>query len=280
MFAIGLSFVLLALFVWAGFFDKKAAGLLVESEPVGDVFINGKEVGTTPYESSMSSSEILLQIVPKDKNLGKYETKIKLEPKVKTIVKRTFNKDENLSGGVVVSFEKIGTKDTWITIVSIPSGVQVSLDDKAYGFTPILTKINAGDHQLMLTSAGFLGKQLMVRTYKGYKLTAVVQMVKDLEYVPIVNKEEDKGNEKEFFGNGKINEENVDFLEIRKKPDIESEVVGKINPGEEFEALDLSEDGLWLQISFKSIVYGQNGGTPTTTEGWVEKENVILNSGN
>jgi len=258
----GLLLVLVAVLGFLGFFRPKQAGLTIETEPSVEVFIDGNYAGVTPYDVSMDSSTILLQLIPEDRSLGNYETKVKLEPGVKTIIKRSFSGDDFFENGAVVSFEKTGTKDSYIAVVSDPVGVQISIDDKAYGFTPLLTKISAGDHSLELKLPGYTGKLLPIRVYKGYKLTAVVKLSKE--------KTEEKTQVK--YKSGKIDETRVKNISIYQNADTSSKVIGNINPEEEF--FILNEEEGWYEIEFESIVYGEGGGTPTKINGWIKKEFV------
>jgi len=93
-----------------GFFNPKNSGLVVESQPTSLVFINGVQVGRTPYEETRAPQEITLKLVPEtnDKQFTFFETKLSLVSGVRTIVRRVFAETEETSSGEVISFEKIG----------------------------------------------------------------------------------------------------------------------------------------------------------------------------
>ena len=162
-----------------GLFKEQMAGILIESDPVSKVFINNKEVGITPYEADLKSGEIGVKIKPNPIEgviLDDYETKINLVSGIRTIVKRIFRPNEEDSSGAIVSFEKIGGDNSFVTVVSVPDNAQVLIDGKIHGYTPIRINVPAGDHVLVVSSNNYLDKKLPIKVYKGYKLTASVKL--------------------------------------------------------------------------------------------------------
>ncbi|MDP3917927.1 MAG: hypothetical protein Q8Q30_02005, partial [Candidatus Woesebacteria bacterium] len=51
-----------------GFFDLQEAGVLIEADPISTVYIDGQEVGKTPYEANRKPEEITLRIKPDNIN--------------------------------------------------------------------------------------------------------------------------------------------------------------------------------------------------------------------
>jgi len=177
----------LIILYFLGMFKEQMAGILIESDPVSKVFINNKEVGITPYESDLKSGEISVKIKPnpiEGVTLDDYETKINLVPGIRTIIKRIFKPKEEDSSGAVVSFEKIGGDDSFVTVVSIPDNAQILIDGKIYGYSPIRINIPAGDHILVVSFNKYLDKRLPIKVYKGYNLTASVKLARLEEPIP------------------------------------------------------------------------------------------------
>lgn len=267
------AFVTLAFF---GMFKQKMAGLLVEAEPVSTVYIDGVMAGKTPYETNLEAGEILIQLVPdifEDQQLDSYETKVSLEPGVKTIIKRSFNADKDLVSGIIVSFEKIGGDESLLTVVSVPDNAQIFIDGKAHGFAPIRTKVNAGDHDLLISHVGHLDKSLPVRIYKGYKLTAVVKLPKNTKPEPTPQPVLSETTQN--LGKIEISDTGVGFLRVRGEPNTNSEVVGQVIPGEIYDVLEVNENNSWYKIK---VVLETHDGESSETEGWVSGEFVFLNS--
>lgn len=269
---LGLGLIILAVLLSLGLFKKKGAGILIETQPSSTIFIDGQKVGRTPYESNREPKEIVVRIVPdriEDQVLDDYETKVSLEPGVKTIIKRTFNADEELTSGVTVSFEKVGGEESLITIVSIPNSAQVFVDEKAIGFTPLRTKVTAGDHQLLISSQRYLDKSLPIRVYKGYKLTAVVKLAKNTNPEP--TPQPVLSEKTAFLGKIEITDTGVGFLRVRKEPSPTSEILGQVTPGEVYDISDTSEDNKWYKIK---VILDTHEGEVTKIEGWVSGEFV------
>lgn len=267
LFLVGLGTIFVSVLVYIGFFNSKGSGLLIDTEPASSVYINGKLEGKTPFEQDMEAEELMLRLVPEG-NLPSYETKVRLEPGVKTVVKRSFNQDEELTSGATVSFEKTEDGQSLVTIVSIPDNTQVFLDGKAQGFTPLRTKTTEGEHQLQVSSVGYLDKQLPIKAYNGYKLTAVVKLSKDNSPPP--TPEAVLSEQTQNLEQVEIKDTGTGFLRVRKEPNSNSEVLGQVTPGQRYDVLE--ENSSWYKIEVELLVYGDNGGIPTKIQGWVSGE--------
>lgn len=266
---IGIIFVGYAILYFLGLFQEQEAGILIETEPISKVFINSQEVGFTPYEANLKAGEINVKIKPEiteDQVLDDYETKINLVPGIKTIIKRTFKLNEEDSSGIIVSFEKSGGDDSFVTVVSIPDNAQLIIDNKNYGYTPLRVKIPAGDHQLVILSDNYLEKSLPIKVYKGYKLTASVKLARLNEPVSIANiPENDVVNNIKI----RINKNDVGFLRVRSGANTGFPEVGQVKPDEVYDVLEEGENGKWYKIQLLDVE-----GLPAGRQGWVAAEFV------
>ena len=250
---------LLILFL-LGFFDLQEAGVLIEADPASTVYIDGQEVGKTPYEVNRKPGEISLRIKPDNVNdivLDDYETKINLVSGIRTIVKRVFRETEEASSGVVVSFEKLGGKESYVTAVSVPDNAQVLIDNKIYGYTPLRVKVPAGDHNLIVSADKYLEKSLPIRVYAGYKLTVSVKLAK----IDAPAIEQEKPVE-EIKTKVKIDKTDIGFLRVRQGAGIDFPEVAQVKPDEEYEIIEENEDASWFKIKTGEV------------EGWVSGEFV------
>ena len=272
---VGMLVIGTALLTILGFFKEQQSGLLVESDPAAIVFIDEKEVGKTPYEANREAGEIILRIKPatsEDIVLDDYETKIKLVPGIRTIVKRNFSKSEDYTSGVVVSFEKLGGIESYVSIVSVPDNAQVKIDGKISGYTPLKLKVPAGDHTLVVGSNGYLDKSLPIKVYAGYKLTASVKLGKTNDE----KKEETNtlavlGEETKNLGRIKINKTDIGFLRVRSGANTGFPEIAQVKPDEEYDILEEGEHASWYKIK---IVSTTNEGVTNEIEGWVSSEFV------
>lgn len=257
---IGLIIIGYGALTFLGAFEDQESGVLIESEPAAVVYINDQEVGNTPFESNLKPGEITIRIKPfsEDVILDDYETKINLVPGVRTIVKRVFKQTEEYSSGAVVSFEKMGGKESYLTVVSVPDNSQVVLNGKILGYTPLRVKIDPGDHNLTVVSNKYLDKTLPIRIYAGYKLTASIKLAKS------DNLEVESKVETVDLGRLRVNDTDTGFLRVRQGNGTNFQVVSEIKPGEEYQILEISSDENWYKI-----MVGES-------EGWVSAEFVTL----
>ncbi len=260
------------------FFNVQEAGILVEADPISTVYINNQEVGKTPYEVNRNPGEILLRIKPDSVNniiLDDYETKINLVSGIRTIVKRVFRETEESSSGVVVSFEKLGGKESYITVVSVPDNAQVLIDNKIYGYTPLRVKVPAGDHNLIVSADKYLEKSLPIKVYAGYKLTASVKLAKSNETPATDEKELLKPTEiktrVKMLPTIVINKTDIGFLRVRQGAGVNFPEVAEVKPGEEYEVIEENEDSSWFKIKIGEI---SEAWPAAPVEGWVSGEYV------
>lgn len=163
------------------FFKPSNAGLKVDSLPAGLVYLDGKEVGRTPYESEkLSSGEKTVKIVPEQTfgNLGPWEIKVKLVSGALAVVKKEFAEDENKSSSYIISMEPLVDKKTAsLLIVSIPDSAVVRLDNESKGFTPVsLDKLPDGDKTITLSSPDFTEKTINAKLFNGFKTVLNVKL--------------------------------------------------------------------------------------------------------
>ena len=170
--------VFVAFFV-TGLLKPKNAGIGIYSDPASSVFIDGEQVGRTPYESTGKPGEAVIKMIPDsfEKPLVPFETKIYLVEGVRTVIQRDFAESEEKSSGVIVSFEKTSGSEISMAVVSIPDGARVFIDGSEKDVTPFKTSlVLEGEHQLMVQADGYKEKKIKTRAYKGYKLTAVFDL--------------------------------------------------------------------------------------------------------
>src|SRR3972149_7140006 len=162
------------------FFVPKASGLLIETTPVSAVYINGEEVGRTPYTSLRKPSEIVLRLIPDSFGtpLSPFEEKINLVSGVETVVRRYFGNSELTTEGEILSFEKLPSKNgTGITIITDPESAQVTINGVSKGTTPYTSQnIEAGVNKIKLNTQGFKDREVEVNIIKGFKLIAFIKL--------------------------------------------------------------------------------------------------------
>jgi len=248
----------------------KVAGIYIETTPLATVFIDGVEVGRTPYPKNLKPGEIVVKLVPDsiDKPLVPYETKIDLVQGVKTVIRREFGESEETSSGEIISFEKVDKDQVSLAVVSIPDSVELIIDGFERAFTPHrTTSIMPGPHQLILRMDGYQERKIDIKTYQGYKLIAIVKLAKksggDEEMVGNI---EEIVKEEDIKNKVKILSTPTGFLRVRNEPSISGKEIGTVEPGNEYELLEVDEKTGWYKIKFV------NEKTGDESEGWITNQ--------
>ena len=156
-----------------GLFQKKPAGLEIATNPASTVFLNGENMGETPYSNkAVTPDEYTIKLVPTSgDNLVPYEIKRKLASEVSTVISHNFALSDPDSSGYILMLEPESGDKTYISVISDPDAVNVNLDGRPNGFTPLSkVEIAPGSHTILLTSPGYVEQSISVNTVVGYNL--------------------------------------------------------------------------------------------------------------
>ena len=245
-----------------GSLKPKSAGIVIETTPAANVFIDGEQVGRTPYDGTRKPGEITIKLIPEsfEAPLAPFETKVTLIAGIETVVKREFGESDEASSGEIISFEKVGGKEASLAVVSIPDAAQISIDGSIRGFAPYKTSsIVPGEHQVKVYAPGFSEKSFSIGTVEGYKLTVVVKLKPNGEEV--LSDEDDKAPEEPKQEEVEILSTPTGFLRVRSEPSTAGEEVAQVEPGDRFPYLDKDENTGWFKIEYED---GE--------EGWVSNQ--------
>lgn len=242
------------IFVALGYFKPQGAAISVESTPGSTVYINGEAVGRTPYQANVKPGEIALKIVPiglSDSFLN-YETRITLNPGVKTIVRRIFGSSDSDSSGEIISFEKTSDELASLSVISNPDAAQISIDGTVKGFTPIkISKITPGEHQLIVSAPGYASKTFSISTVGGYKLTVISKLAEGARPTPApVLSDETIITEVVILDTG------TGYLTVRRDPNTLSPKIGRVTPGLKYELVNTDKKSGWYQIKYEGESIG------------------------
>jgi len=155
--------------------NQKQAALQINTAPTANVFIDGKLLGKTPYNSSeLKAGEVTIKLIPESTTeaFTSWEGKIKLTGGVLTLIDRELAASEINASGQILSLEKSKDKNAaLISIVTEPDGVLVKIDGETKGFSPLnIESIPAGDHEIILSKDGYSDKSLRVKNVLAYRL--------------------------------------------------------------------------------------------------------------
>ncbi|MBI3290064.1 PEGA domain-containing protein [Candidatus Microgenomates bacterium] len=271
-----LSFTLIAL-VGVGIFifrDKifaKNAGLAIETEPTATVFINGEQGGTTPFKIQQKPGNVEVKLIPfsQDTPLAPYQTEVTLVNGIETVVRRTFGPTEAQSSGEVLYFEKVGGKTAQVSVVSNPDTLEVSLDGKSIGFTPLRSNVEPGQHTLKLSGAGVDAREINdIRAIKDYKLTAVVKLAQLPEEKPEASPLASPSASPIISSKQvEILTTPTGFLRVRAEASTGSAEIGRVTPGNRYKLIEKNTANTWFKIEYLPAQAGE-----PTKSGWISAQ--------
>jgi len=269
--------LLVSLLVRSRFFGKPGLALVsISATPKAAVFIDGIQVGYTPYSNDkIQAGEHVVKLVPETTgdNLVPWEGKVNLIPKVLTVIKRTLGSSESASSGEIIWLEKIASKDkSSLAVVSFPDQAVVKIDGEPKGFTPVVIEnIEPGSYQIAVALPGYEEKTISAKTFVGYKLIVNVQLAKKIEGIEeatssgeraeltstptpkgspspkVTPKSEVTPPAKPYV---KIKETPTGWLRVRMEPSTLATEAAKVNPGEMFPYLGEEKNG-WYKIEYE-----------------------------
>lgn len=270
---VGLAIIIALIFFIFGFLKPKYAGIYINTNPTSMVYIDGEEMGRTPYKKTLKPKEIEIKLVPDSFQLPLYpfETRMDLIAGVETVIKRDFGETEELSSGEILSFEKGIRDETSLSVITIPDSGKLIIDRKDKAFTPHKTSaILPGNHVLELSASGFVAKEIRVKTYRGYKLTAFVQLsksvIQDVDKLETATSAAEIEREKENIM-VKIKTTPTGFLRVREQPSSIANEVGQVIPGQTYVLLEQDEKTGWYKIEFK-----EDSDRQVIKSGWISNQ--------
>jgi hypothetical protein len=245
-----------------GVFKPRGAGISIETTPTSTVFINGEQVGRSPYKQTREPGEVTVKLIPEsfETPLAPYETKVELVSGIETIIMRDFAETEHESSGVVISFERVGGNEASIAVVSIPDSAEISIDGAVRGFAPLKeSTVAPGEHNLKIAADDYEERTIRVNAYEGYKLTAVVKLAPGGE-MPEEEEEPEEPKVEEI----EILDTPTGFLRVRGGPSTAYEEIAQVEPGERYPYLETDEGTGWFKIDIDG------------EEGWVSNQYVEI----
>ncbi len=271
-------------FILSGCAKKEALGAIkITTSQPASVQIDGKNVGQSPYsDEKIRAGEMSLRLTPQDTSLQPWDSLIDVASGVFTVVNRTFATNNNQAEGYIMTMKTVSQAIASISVVSEPDGAMVKLDGSPIGPTPLeKNQVTAGSHILVISAPGYKELEVPVNTQDGYKVMIDAKLSK-LEVSPITDISEatdsadatdsatnteakpsgsvsptptkssnktptpTKAGDVKSTGTVKILSTPTGWLRVRKEASVNSDEVGRVNPGETYDLLD--EESGWYKI--------------------------------
>ena len=225
---------------------KQTSGISVLSQPSeATVYLDGKEVGKTPFEDkNLAVKDYTIKV---EKGEASWQGKVKLTPGTMSIVNRDLAKEKSQSAGEILTLDR----GAGITVISNPSDADIEIDGKSLGKTPITININSGEHVVLVSHANFLKRSIRANLPDSFNLTVSVDLAlseADLTIIsaPVITQTLEV----------KVLQTPTGFLRVRDKPSLLGKEIAQVKPGDTL--ILLEEQGSWDRIRL-----------PDDTEGYV-----------
>lgn len=248
-------FVFLAFFILWHYMKPVKAEIDIKSYPQALVYINGQEVGKTPYQDRNFKPGVTeIKLVAEGINT-QWERQINIPPQTTVIINRTLSDDASKIEGHILYFEDSGKNNVaGLIINSIPQGASIVIDGEMKGETPLtLSDLSPGEHKITASLPSYKSKEIITNAIAGYKLVAEISLSRDVELPENDSKEQEEKQEKKPMV--RILDTPTGWLRVREEASTSSKELGRVNPGNEFVLLD--ENNGWYKIEYEE------------TEGWI-----------
>jgi len=149
---------------------KQKAGISVLSTPSqASVFLDGKEVGKTPFEDK--NLDVKQYSIKIEKGGAAWQGNVKLIGQTMTIINRDLAKDSSSAGERLTLDRGRG-----LTIISNPTEAGVEINGKGYGKTPISVNLDSGEHTILVSHPNYLKRSIKASLPKDFNLTVSVDL--------------------------------------------------------------------------------------------------------
>jgi len=226
-------------------------GLKVVALPEATVYLNGLEVGKTPYrDDNLNAGEYLVKLVSNDLS---WQGKINLNKGTLSVINRSLAQSIASSSGESLVLDK----GEGVVITSSPTGSKITVDGKETGETPIsVSDLTPGSHSFDISHDNYLTRRVDVILPNSLSLHINVDLaLAEVKISKVVTPT--VAVVKKLV----IKQTPLGYLRLREGPSISSKEVGQVSAGEELTII--SESGNWIKVKLKD-----------NSEGWVSTQYI------
>lgn len=245
--------LVLASFILSGCsLSSQKSGLEIMSFPIAKVYLNGKEVGMTPYKNmELRPGENEVKLVSDNKE---WKRKLDLQNNINTVIDWQFGDDFNGDSGYILYLEKTGDKKASLLVNASPDKTTVTMDGQVKGISPIkVSDIGEGDRQLSVSFPGYKDVNVFMKAINGYQLVVSAKLAVEKSNIEITPTSIPIAVNKVT-----IKETETGWLRVREKDSNSSKEITRVKPGEIYVLLEEKTD--WYKIDLGN---GKNGWVST-----------------
>lgn len=141
---------------------------------VSKVFIDSKEVGTTPfYSDHLRLGDHKIELRPETENNFTFTTQTTLNSSTLSVIDLDLGKSSLFSAGENFYFKE-GLAS--LSLISHPEGATVTIDGENKGNSPANQSLEAGVHTIRVEKNGYLTREIPLTIKAGYKLSVLVYL--------------------------------------------------------------------------------------------------------
>ncbi|MEX1052611.1 MAG: PEGA domain-containing protein [Patescibacteria group bacterium] len=238
--------------------SKQQGTIKIISSPIASLFINNNAIDRpTPFEGKLDPGEYTIKLIPQGDATASatWEGKINIYSNSLTYISRELGSSILTSSGEILTSTPMKSKPTVkntgeISIETDPVGAIIKLDNDEKGVGPLLlSNIPKGSHELTITLPGYFPKTQKINIDAGYRVSATFKLAVDQSQKLIENEATESAEIEELQREIEITETEVGFLRVREEPTVNSDEVGRVDPGDKFLVID-EADG-WVKIEFE-----------------------------
>jgi len=222
------------------------SGLEVVSNPIAKVYLDGKEIGRSPYKSNnLKPGAIIVKILTDEGKV--WEREIRLEKNVSTVINWNFEGDDSDSG-YILSMERTG-EASGILINTQPQRASINIGGEIKGYSPAkIEELGEGDKEVTIAYPGYKNLHLIVKMVKGYQLVVDAKMASEIVNNSVVIPETSPSATLQVGPKIRIKETGTGWLRVREEANNSAPEIGKVKPGEIYEYM--SSDTEWYLIKY------------------------------
>lgn len=201
---------------------KQKSGISVQSTPdQATVFLDGQEVGKTPFEDK--NLDVKQYEVKIEKNEAAWQGNVKLTAGTVVVINRDLASEVASSSGEILTLDR----GRGITIISNPSDSEIEIDSKTMGKTPISVNLDIGEHTILVSHPNYLKRSIKVTLPKDFNLTISVDLAlseADLTTIsaPVITQTPEVV----------VLETPTGFLRVRDKGSLVGKEIARVNAGD------------------------------------------------
>ncbi|MFH1826900.1 MAG: SH3 domain-containing protein [bacterium] len=246
--------------------SRREGVLAIVSSPIASVFINNEAINRlTPFEKKFKPGEYLIKLIPQGDATASatWEDKVNIYANSKTYINRELGSSRVTSSGEILTSTFMKEKPEKsnlgeILIETDPVGAIIKLDNDEKGVAPLLLSgVLKGTHELNILLPGFFPRTKKINVDAGYRVNARFKLAVDQSQKP-VSQASKSASIDETTKEIEVIDTEVGFLRVRQEPSVNSDEIGRVNPGDKFTIIE--EASGWIKIEYEP-----------SKEGWVSK---------